>query len=105
MENTIRETRKVRYALPCSALQLLKCSQQDHIRSADIHGATGLRNIPELPEKSAFNTFLLFSPSLSPDLFMFLELCLHCFAFIAGDSGCCSTRIKYIFMDSYLRER
>ncbi len=60
----------------------------------DIQRATGLRNMPDLTEKNAINTFLLFSPSLSPDLFMFLELCLHCLAFIGSDVGCCSTRIN-----------
>lgn len=46
--------------------------------------------MPDLTDKNAINTFLLFSPSLSPDLFMFLELCLHCLAFIRGDVGHCS---------------
>lgn len=60
----------------------------------DIQRATALRNMPDLTEKNAINTFLLFSPSLSPDLFMFLELCLHCLALITGDVGCCSALIN-----------
>lgn len=62
--------------------------------ASDIYRATGLRNTPELTEKNAINTFLLFSPSLSPDLFMFLELCLHCLVVASGDHGCCSSAIK-----------
>lgn len=71
----------------------------------DIQRATGLRNLPHLTEKNAINTFVFFSPSLSPDLFMFLELCLHCFAFIWGDIGYCSTRIKRISTFSTLQEK
>lgn len=52
--------------------------------------------MPDLTEKNAINTFLLFSPSLSADLFMFLELCLHCLAFIRGDVGHCSARINAV---------
>lgn len=33
MENTIKETGKVRYALTFAAFQPLKCNQQHHIRS------------------------------------------------------------------------
>ncbi len=64
----------------------------------DIQRATGLRKMPDLTEKNAINTFLLFSPSLSPDLFIFLELCLHCLAFTGGDVGCCSARINGTLM-------
>ena len=70
----------------------------------DIQRATGLRNMPDLTEKNAINTFLLFSPSLSPDLFMFLDLCLHCLAFIRGDGGCCSPRTNGISVISHVRE-
>lgn len=70
----------------------------------DIQRATGLRNMPDLTEKSSINTFLLFSPSLSPDLFMFLELCLHCLALIKGDGGRCSTRRNDIFVDITIGE-
>lgn len=58
--------------------------------------------MPDLTEKNAINTFLLFSPSLSPDLFMFLDLCLHSLAFIRGDAGCCSTRTSGISIYSIL---
>lgn len=47
--------------------------------------------------KNAINTFLLFSPSLSPDLFMFLELCLHCLALSRGDGGFCSAPSRTVF--------
>lgn len=70
----------------------------------DIQRATGLKNMPDLTEKNAINTFLLFSLSLSPDLFMFLELCLHCLAFIRGDVGCCSTRLNGVLMYSHIRK-
>lgn len=70
----------------------------------DIQRATGLRNMPDLTEKNAINTFLLFSPSLSPDLFMFLDLCLHCLAFIRGDGGCCSAGINGISSIYHVRK-
>lgn len=70
-----------------------------------IQRATGFKKTPELTEKNAINTFLLFSPSLSPDLFMFLELCLHSLAFIEGDSGCCSAPLNGIYIGSRITQR
>ncbi len=44
-------------------------------------------------EKTTSNTFLLFSLSLSSDLFMFLKYCLRCLGFKARRAGLCSLLI------------
>ena len=90
-ENTIKESARwgIRWRSRLSSLQSAAGSITHG--ALDIHRATGHRNMPERREKNAINTFLLFSPSLSPDLFIFLELCLRCLALTEGDVGQCSS--------------
>lgn len=47
-------------------------------------------------EKTTSDTFLLFSLSLSSDLFMFLEYCLRCLDFVTRRVGRCSLNIMLV---------